>query len=56
MIIEKCVYCNQEYNSTIDKSIDICPNCERTEYEDYDNPEFKEMIMTYNDQTLSENK
>ena len=55
MIIEKCVFCDQTYQSTIDKAIDICPNCEQIAIEDYDQTEYKEMIMTYSDKTLKEN-
>ncbi len=28
MIKEKCVFCDQVYNSPIDKLVGICPNCE----------------------------
>lgn len=56
MIVEKCVFCEAIYKSTIDKKIDICPNCESSAYEDYDQSEYKDMIMTYDDKTLGENK
>lgn len=56
MIKEKCVFCDQEYMSPIDKAIDICPNCENSALEDYDQIEYKELIMTYSDKTLMENK
>ena len=56
MIKEKCVFCDQYYNSPIDKLIDICPNCENMALEDYDQTEYKELIMTYSDKTLGDNK
>jgi len=33
MIKEKCIYCDKEYNSPIDKLFDICPNCEESSLE-----------------------
>ena len=60
MIVEKCVFCDQYYKSTIDKAIDICPKCENSVYEDsydqIDQTELKHMIMTYSDKILGENK
>ena len=56
MITEKCVFCDQYYKSTIDKAIDICPNCENSCFDDYDTTEYKDMIMTYSDKVLGENK
>ena len=56
LITEKCVFCDQYYKSTIDKAIDICPNCENSCFDDYDTTEYKEMIMTYSDKVLGENK
>ena len=56
MIVEKCVFCDQYYKSTIDKAIDICPKCENSIYDDYDTTDHKEMIMTYSDKILGENK
>jgi len=56
MTKEKCIFCNKCYNSPIDKAIDICPECESEAYEEYDKPDFKEMIMTYSDKTLGEYK
>lgn len=51
MITEKCLFCDKIYKSTIDKKFDICPNCEESALEDYNTTDFKEMVMTYNDQT-----
>ena len=56
MTKEKCVFCNKHYNSPIDKLIDICPECEQQSYEDYNTPDFQDMIMTYSDKTLETNK
>ena len=28
MVIEKCIYCDKVYLSTIDKKYDICEQCE----------------------------
>ena len=56
MITEKCIFCDQEYNSPIDKLFDICPNCENQAFDDYETIEYKELIMTYSDKTLGDNK
>jgi len=60
MTKEKCIFCNKHYNSKIDHLIDICPNCEKSVYEDMyddiDQTELKHMIMTYSDKTLETNK
>jgi len=56
MIVEKCVFCDKKYKSTIDKLIDICPNCENMAFDDYDQPDFKDMVMTYSDEVLGANK
>ena len=58
MITEKCIFCDTIYKSPIDKLFDICPNCESSAIEDYDlnNEDMKQMIQTYSDKTLGENK
>ncbi len=58
MITEKCIFCNKKYKSTIDRKYDMCQKCSETEAEqyNYDSLEHKELIMTYSDKTLGDNK